>query len=350
MTASENGARAPARTLVGATAEGATAAGDPPPAPPPPGHSDRGYRLRADETVAAGLRRAARGQLDDSADALARASGRDELGEAVHGTRKALKRVRTTLRLSRDALRADAYEREKERLKTIADRLAGARDALVMVQTLAALEKRAGDAPWTRATGGLRARLEADHEHAAARLAEDGDDAVAAREALEEQRVRTAQWQFAHEDFAAVEPGLRRIYRQGRRRMRAAREDPAAEHLHEARKRVKDLWHAAQLLRAAHPKRMKRLARDAHALSDVLGDHHDLTVLREYVARNPSAVADMKSHEALVAAIDDRCGTLCKRALKLGRRLYKRAPRRFVDEVARGWDKRVASAQRSPAG
>jgi len=335
------------RTLIGAAATGANAEQDPAPAPTPPSRKERRYRLRADETVPDGVRRAARGQLADSSDVLAGASGKAELGEAVHSTRKAIKRVRTLLRLSRDTLGEDAYGRENTHMRMIAGRLAGARDAHVLIQTLASLEKRFEDELAPGVTEGLRARLQDDHQRAMAGLADDGELAVTTRDALEEVRARTARWSHAKNDFGAVKPGLRRVYRRGRKLMRAARDEPDAEHLHEARKRVKDLWHATELLRAAHPKRMKRLARDAHGLADLLGDHHDLSVLRDYVEVNPQLLSDMAAREALLAVLDRRRDTLQRRALKLGRKVYKRSPKRFVKDIARGWDKRVGAPPRA---
>jgi len=331
------------RTLIAAAATGTPAEQDPAPAPKPPSREERRYRLRAGETVPGGVRRAARGQLADSSDALAGASGRGELSEAVHSTRKAIKRVRTLLRLSRDAIGQDAYGRENTHMRMIAGRLSGARDAYVLVQTLASLEARYEDELVPSVTAGLRARLQDDHQRAMAGLADDGEIAVTTRDALEEARARTAQWTYARDDFGAVKPGLRRVYGRGRKLMRAARDEPDAEHLHEARKRVKDLWHATELLRPAHPKRMKRLARDAHGLADLLGDHHDLSVLRDYIEANPQLFSDMAARESLLAVIDRRSDTLQRRALKLGRKVYKRSPKRFVKDVARGWDKRVGT-------
>lgn len=330
-----------ARTLVGAGAAGTTAAQSPPPAPQPPSRRERRYRVRGDETVAAGMRRAARGRLADSSDALAGASGRDELNAAVHGTRKSIKRVRATLRLSREAIGEDTYARENAELRTIARRLSAARDAQVLIDTLTALEKRYGEELDPGATAGLRARLDDDRGRALAQLADDGDLAVVTRQALEEARARAAQWTFATHGVGAVAPGLRRVYARGRRRIRAACDEPTAERLHDARKRVKDLWHAAELLHAAHPKRMKRLARDAHALASLIGDHHDLSVLREYVGANPQLFSDMGSRAALITVLDRRRDKLQRRALKLGRRLYEQPPKRFAKAVERGWRKRV---------
>ncbi len=336
------------RTLIAAAVTGTAAADDPPPAPKPAGGEERAFRLRADETVADGIRRAARGQLADSSEALAGASGTDELGDAVHSTRKAIKRVRTTLRLSRDALGERAYERENSDIRTIAGRLSDARDAQVLIETLDALEQRFEDELAPSTAEKLRARLEDEHERALSAFADDGDLAATTRQALEEVRARTAEWSFGRQGFDSVKPGLRRVYRRGRKRIRAACADPSAENLHDARKRVKDLWHAAELLHEAHPERMKCLARDAHALSDLLGEHHDLSVLRDHVEANPQLFADMTAREALLAVLERRRDMLQRRALKLGRRVYRHSPKRFVKDVERGWRKRVGSVPPRP--
>ena len=333
----------PSRTLIDAATTATTVADDPPPAPQPPNPGEREFRLQRDETVADGLRRAVRGQLAESSDALAGVSDRDELGAAVHATRKSIKRVRAALRLSRDALGTQTYERENADLRAIAGRLAGARDAQVLIETLDALEQRSEE-ELSQATERLQARLEDDHAREISAMAADGELAVATRQALEQARARTAHWSFAEEGFGAVKPGLRRVYRRGRRQLRAACEQPTAENLHATRKRVKDLWHAAELLCEADPKRMKRLARDAHEVASLLGDHHDLSVLRDYAAANPQLFSDMAAREALIDALDRDAATLQKRALKRGRRLYERPAKRFVKDVARGWDKRVSRA------
>src|SRR5262249_5763484 len=103
-----------------------------------------------------------------------------------------------------------------------------------------------------------------------------------------------------------VEPGLGRIYRQGRRRQRrAARGDgDRARLMHMWRKRVKDLRYASEMLdrvdpaegRGAasrsrdtrwrkrrqgqgEPNGIRRIARRADELGELLGDEHDLVLL-----------------------------------------------------------------------
>lgn len=313
------------------------------PAAPPAGsyvETDRGYELRRDEYVPDGIRRIARGQLDDAHDRLEHTSA-DDFGKALHDTRKSLKRLRACVRLTRDAIGDQSYRRENTVYRMTGQRLSDARDARVLLDTLGELERRYPDELPPLLTHRLRERLEHDHERALETLNEDDRTINTVREELESARARTADWAFETDGFRAVQPGLERVYRRGRKRMRRAREDPSAEHLHDWRKRVKDLWHAAQLLRPAAPKQMRKLAKRAHKVGNLLGDHHDLTVFRDYVDVHPHEFADEEARQTLVAVIERRRNVLERKALKLGKRLYGESPKRFVGAIRRGWRKRV---------
>jgi CHAD domain-containing protein len=341
-------AAAAAVALAGAAAAGGKLVHDrrARPAPPEP---DRTYRLRADEYVPDGVRRIAHGRLADAAQQLGGASGA-ELGRGVHGARKDLKRLRACLRLTRDALGEETYERESTTFRMAGRRLSGTRDAQVLVETLDALAGRFADELPATLTADLRARLQGEHEHALAALQEDEAAIGRTLEELGEARTRTAGWTLDADGFAALAPGLRRIYRQGRKRMDAAAQEPTDERLHDARKRVKDLWHAAQLVRPAAPKRLKRLSARAHRLADLLGDDHDLAVLRAYAAGHPQSFADESARQALLTVLDRRRAALQRRAFKLGDELYDQAPKRFVAAIERGWRKRAAARPAPRAG
>ena len=311
--------------------------------------ADRAYRLCATEHVPDGLRRIARGRLADAHDRLDGASGR-KLGDAVHDARKDLKRLRAALRLSRDALGEDTYDRENTAFRMAGRRLSGARDAQVLVETLDALMARFAGELEPAIAADLHARLQEDHERAQAQLRDDHTLVARTVAELDEARTRTAAWTFADDGFAAVQPGLRRVYKRGRRRMRAAAQDPTDANLHEARKRVKDLWHATQLLRLAAPKKLKRLSRRAHRLADLLGDDHDLAVLRDAIRAHPQCFDDDAAQQALLAVLDRRRAALQRRALELGAEIYAQPPKRFVAAVRRGWRKRAAGRPAPVAG
>jgi CHAD domain-containing protein len=282
----------------------------------------RAYRLRSDEGTADGVRSVARGQLDLAADQLDAADG--DLDEAVHETRKAFKRLRALVRVARDALGDEAYRRENTIFRDAGRRLSDARDAAVMVETLDDLTKRYRDELPDDAFAGLREALASEAAAASAQLAEDRGTVDEVHGTLEAARRRVAAWPLPEEGgLAMLEPGFERVYRRGRRALKAARKGPDTGNLHELRKRAKDLWHAAQVLRPAAPKQMKKLARGAHALSDVVGADHDLAVLRAAARERHATLGpgELALLEGLVARRRER---LQRKALAGGRRLYRR--------------------------
>jgi CHAD domain-containing protein len=309
----------------------------------------RAYRLGAGEFVPDGMRRIARGQLDAAIEELEGQPNR-KLDEAVHETRKRLKRLRAALRLERFAIGDETYRREHAAFRDLGKRLSAPRDARVLIETLDALTKRFGDELPADQLGPLRDRLEQSHKRAVTKLGRDRATLNTARTELEEARVRSASWKYDSEGFEALRPGLQRLYRRGRRAMQAAADEPTDEHLHEWRKRAKDLWHALQILRPADPKRMKARARQAHQLSDLLGDDHDLAVLREHVALPGPALGQEATRTALLSVIDRRRRSLQRQALKLGARVYGSRPKRFARSIERGWQRRAAKQPEPIAG
>jgi CHAD domain-containing protein len=116
--------------------------------------------------------------------------------------------------------------------------------------------------------------------------------------------------------------------------MRAARKHPGDESLHDLRKRTKDLWHAAQIVRPVDEKGMARLAKRAHKLSDVIGNHHDLGMLRDAAAgrRETLRPGELKLLRGL---IERRQRKLERRALRRGKQLYGVKPRKLVRRFER---------------
>jgi CHAD domain-containing protein len=294
----------------------------------------RAFRLHRGEDTGDGIRRIARGQLDRASGELDAGTGmRGDLDGAVHETRKAFKRLRALVRLSRDALGDDVYRRENRIFRDAGRKLSGARDAAVLVETLDGLTARYRDELDHDAFRGLRDALASEAAAASSALSDDRTAVDQVEGTLEAARRRVGGWPLPDDGGPAVlEPGFERIYRRGRRALKAARKDSDTECLHELRKRAKDLWHAAQVLRPAAPKAMKQLARRAHALSDVVGDDHDLAVLRGAARERHAALApgELALLEGLIAR---RRARLQRRALARGRRVYARTPAKLAKLV-----------------
>jgi CHAD domain-containing protein len=293
--------------------------------------TDRRYRLHGDTEAGAELRRAAHGRIDAALERLRR-DARTDVATAVHDTRKDMKKLRSLLRLVRNSLGEQRYRAENDRYRDAARQLSPAREAEVNLAALAALREHfPGEAP---AAETLQRALEQEHE----RVAVEGDalnerieqatDAIAAGAAGIE------DWPLDGDDFDLVKAGIERAYRRGRRGLRTVRDDPSAENVHDWRKRVKDLWYQLRLLQDAWPAVLKASAAEAHELADLLGDHHDLSVL---VAGARGQAPDDADTKALVALAERRQAELLDAALQIGDRLYVEKPSEFTRRIERYW-------------
>jgi CHAD domain-containing protein len=292
------------------------------------------FRLAPDEGAADGLRRIARGQIELASDRLK--AGADDVAGAVHEARKSLKRLRAVVRLARDELGDDVYRMENRAYRDTGRELSAARDAQVLGETLDALTKRYRREIGDGAFAGLREALDADAKAAHDRIGADAGAVEEVRTGLEAARDRIAAWPLPEDqDASMLAPGFERIYKRGRRALKAARQDPTDENLHELRKRAKDLWHAAQVLRPRSPRPMKRLARRAHALSDLLGDDHDLAVLLD-AARERYRTLGRGELALLRALVGRRRARLQRAALACAKRVYGPKPRVWTRRISKG--------------
>ena len=283
----------------------------------------RAYRLSEGEPLPEGIALVARGRIDHaSAELLGKTDSTAE--EAVHEARKDLKKLRALLRLARGELGEDTFRRENTCFRDAGRELAGVRDDDVLLDTLNSLDLSA------EMELELRKKIEAHR-------ATGGEDGRATASGgvvvmLREARGRVEDWPLERDSFDALNQGLRRSYRRGRRDFRAARSDPTVEALHEWRKRVKDLWYHHALLRSLWPPVMQAFGNQAHELANQLGDDHDLAVLAEWVHEH----AD--SDPVFFEAVDARRAELQSRAMHLGERLYADKPSAYVSRLRRLWE------------
>jgi CHAD domain-containing protein len=306
------------------------------------------YRLQADETVRDGLRRCAREQLDRAIDELT-TGVHDDPVEAVHDARKALKKARSLLRLCRGTIGADDRRRENAALRDAGQALSSARDAEVKVQAVEDLSRRfAGRLPQSTFDA-VRRHLEADRDPARQRLLESGltgqvaDELRLVRRRIDDLPLSDGGWQ-------ALAPGLLRSYRRGRDAMLLARKEPTVEHLHEWRKRTKDLWYHLRMIKPMAPAIVGGHVDEADELSDLLGDDHDLAVLHESLEHSASELAiDL---DAVLELIDHRREQIQAEALLVGQRLYAepcKAFHRRLHDYWKAWRRDARQPRRSLA-
>jgi CHAD domain-containing protein len=294
---------------------------------------DQSYGLHRDEELAEGLRRAAAGRAERALERLrAIAAAEADTADAVHGTRKDMKKMRTVLRLVRDRLPKRAYREQNRRFRDASRLLSATRDAEVKLGTLGALAEGAGDLP-EAAVESWRLILESERE-AATNAARDEPALAAAAAEIEAGLTAVEAWPLEGDSWGLVGDGLERAYRRGRRAMRAAAAEGGEADFHEWRKRAKDLWYGLRLLEAAWPAVLTPTAEEVHRLSELLGDHHDLAVLREDLHARRLGKEESR---ALEAVIDAREEELAAAAFDLGRRLYAERSKPFARRLRGYW-------------
>lgn len=264
----------------------------------------------------------------------------DDRHVAVHQVRKRGKKVRALLRLVRPSA-PELYERENVAFRDAMRSVSAARDAAVALETYDELVTGFVDAEESRALAPVRAAL-ADRRAA---VVDDDleDDLAAIRSDLEAACQRIETWDLDGQGVEVIAGGLAKTYDRCRDRLETAYEDPTSEAFHEWRKRVKYHRYHVRILQDVWPKVMKAHRKELHRLSDLLGDDHDLAVLREDLLAAPDDYGGEEPVAAVTAFIDRRRAELQDEANTLGRRCFTEPTDRFVDRIEAYWSVTVTA-------
>lgn len=248
---------------------------------------------------------------------------------AVHAVRKELKRTRAMLRLMRTGLGERAYRRDNAELRDVARSLSGVRDSRVLLDTLQGLSRHR-DGGSGRGQTDLCKQLRRDHASARRLLHDEAAAVQQARAVLRAVRDRLAAGNARGYRWSVLETGLRRVYVRARQALRRVRTRPSAENLHELRKQTKYLWHQLQALTPPRDRRNGARIEATHHLSDLLGDDHNLTVLRHKALEAPLKPG---ARQRLLARIDAQRARRIRQALALASRAFRDPPAMFAARV-----------------
>lgn len=292
------------------------------------------YRLKRKESVDQGLKRVALEQLQR---AQQECEDRDlDSDTKVHQIRKRMKKLRALLRLAKDRLGDKNFRSGNHRARSLARRLAGDRDAQVMLDTANAL---AGDDPVLAGAGleQVQTQLQTQVGHHAQR-SELGLRLQQSRQELIEMQNEVTEWPLRGKGLSAIESGLRRTYKRGRKALKKVGRDANDEDMHTWRKRVKDYWYHVRLLENAWPGLMTCQADELKILSELLGDHNDLSVLETTLVQLPREVIGDEQKDVWKSQIGREKRRLRRHAMLLGRRIYTEPAGRLIDRIDGYWD------------
>jgi CHAD domain-containing protein len=294
------------------------------------------YRFEGDEPVGDGVKRIAAEELRSAAGLLSRSTLKDR-ATAIHEARKSIKKTRALLRLVKPVL-GDCFERDNRRLQAIGRQLSAIRDAAAMLETVDLVAKQNGGT-----FGSVRAELDRRK-----RKKENASQlgpllprlAMLLRSVAKDAR----SWPLQSAGFDALEAGLRRTLKQGRRAMKAAEKQPEPDNFHEWRKRTKDHWYHVQLVGGVLTGSLDSREKKTKKLETWLGDDHNLSVLCQQIADERDRFGNAEEVDGFFGSATRTQKKLREKALSLGRKIHDRKIRALTDQVSRLWGGRQKAA------
>jgi CHAD domain-containing protein len=270
--------------------------------------------------------------------------------EAVHEVRKCFKKIRALLRLVRFAITAKSYRGENICFRDAARPLKEVRDAKIFLETLDQMIEHFKEHVVGRSFGDVRKALQENLRGVRKRVLDEQNAFAVAAETVRQALGRIKSWADVPNKGAVVSEGLEGVYRQARDAHGAAADEPTVERLHEWRKQAKYLRYQLEILRPIWPERMEELANEADRMGDLLGDDHDLALLRQMLTEDGERFGEESDREVLSALIEQRRAELEQEALLLGRRFFQDSPRDFARRLKGHWKAWRAQAEPKQTG
>jgi len=283
------------------------------------------YRFRPGEPAEREFSRIAAEEVDSAIELLS--TSHAALDHRVHETRKHLKKLRGLLALVAGALDPKQLGREKEVIRGAAHAIPDLRGRAALVEAFEALLEHSPDGLGDDASARVREVL------AGARAGKDSEPSGPARaEALlRGLRERLPKLHFRGDGWDALSPGFRATYTRARRAGERARKHPEAECLHRFRTPAKRHLYQIQLLEELYPELLHPHRRELSRLGDVLGEHHDVWLLRDEL-RDAQVSPDLATVEPLIRR---RSTELEAAAFALEARLFAEKPGAITRRFAR---------------
>lgn len=255
----------------------------------------------------------------------AAASADKNAHEAVHDSRKALRRARAVLSMLGSALPKSERRAVRQALQEARRSLSTVRDHAVAPETLASAD------------------LDEDDRDTARRVVDNAAEAIpvlseikqllgeaAARAAAQAEALATAL--PPEVSLAIVIDGIADVYGDARRARRRAKNDTAW--FHTWRRRSKELVYQLDFLATHAGPRTMAIRAEIEAVTDQLGPAVDLVMVREFVATHAQGIPGEqigRLHDTLDAQIDD----LMKSTRKMARDAYRQKPKKMERRLAK---------------
>lgn len=292
------------------------------------------YEFKQDSALDKNIRQIATEQVALAHSRLINPPGGD-VHKGIHEARKCMKRLRGLVRMARPALGKEIYQQENVHFRDAGRSLSTVRDAQALLESFDMLEEIYGRQVEFARMSPLRHKISERRErlvHSKLDLQQCVNE-VAAK--LEHSIASVENWPLANASADELARGLQREYRRARKGWKRAQRQHDPDTLHDWRKRTKYLRYHFQLLKDVDKPWAGSWHKDFKQLSDVLGDHHDLDVLRGVLDQMEDTVISPVAESEFRVLLRQQQDVLYNQALQMGKALLQSKPKKMRRRVSK---------------
>ena len=288
------------------------------------------YYIKEDEPIGFAIKRIA---LEQTEQAL---TPEEDIHETIHDVRKRCKKLRALLRLVSDDLGKNFYKEQNVFYRDNARKLSDLRDIHVNIRTIEDMKNKHQETLPCDSLDQILERLrDEEHKLVKKKIVEEAilNEVV---DALEKSKKEIFDWPVSEKNnFDMIGPNIKRVYKRGYKAFSIAYEEQASRQFHEFRKRAKYLWYHTRLLKELWPGLFKKRAKEIHQLTGMLGNDHDLMVIKEVV--NDLGGKDGHLINTLNKLIERESQSLRLDAKNLSQLIYAEKPKRYTQRIGAYW-------------
>ena len=276
------------------------------------------FRFKLTESFPTGCRRIMREQITRTHNRLTANENRET---AIHETRKSMKRLRALMRLIRPSVSKQAFQRENIRFRDINRLLSSARDKHVILETIAKL-RDTEDLYCQAAFDRLIESIHVSNNESQRELTNKKFKKAISLLSSAKSSVKNLKIQDL--GFETVRSGFVKSFEKAKDHLIKVQSQRKVsdEAIHDWRKSVQVHWRQMALLAKCWPDFLDHRITLAKAISQDLGDDHDLSILNTYIDKQEKKSITVRQARALKKLILAQRRQRLKAALAKGALLF----------------------------
>jgi CHAD domain-containing protein len=237
--------------------------------------------------------------------------------------------------MARPALGKEIYQQENAHFRDAGRSLSTVRDAQALMESFDMLEEVYGRQVEFARMSPLRHKISERRERLVHSELDLQQCVTEVAGKLEHSLTSVENWPLAEVSADKLARGLQRVYRRARNGWKRAQRQHDPDTLHDWRKRTKYLRYHFQLLKGVDKPWAAYWHKGFKQLSNILGDHHDLDVLRGVLDQMEDTVISPVAESEFRILLRQQQDVLYNEALQIGKALLQSKPKQMRRHVSK---------------